>query len=61
MKKQTVPTYFRNILTEVIIPYNTRNSFLKFLIAGHEYTRKTFLYQIINYMNYPPSNPLIKL
>ena len=61
MKKQTVPTYFKNILTEVIIPYNTRNSFLKFPIARHEYTRKTCLYQIINYVNYPPSNPLIKL
>ena len=41
MKKQTVPTYFRNILTEEIIPYNIRNSFLKFSIARHEYTRKT--------------------
>ena len=61
MKKQTVPSYFKNILTEVIIPYNTRNSFLKFPIARHEYTRKTCLYQIINYVNYPPSNPLIKL
>ena len=34
---------FRNILTEVIIPYNTRNSFLKFPIARNEYTRKTCL------------------
>ena len=39
MKKQTVPTYFRNILTEVMIPYNTQNSFVKFSIARHEYTR----------------------
>ena len=61
MKKQTVPIFFRNILTEVIIPYNTRNSFLKLSIARHEYTRKTCLYQIINYVNYPPSNPLMKL
>ena len=37
------------------------NSFLKFLIARHVYTRKTSIYQIINYVNYPPSNPLIKL
>ena len=40
-QKKTVPTYFRHILTEVIIPYNTRNSFLKFPIARLEYTRKT--------------------
>ena len=38
MKRQTVPTYFRNILTKVIILYNIRNSFLKFPIARHEYT-----------------------
>ena len=61
MKKQTVPTYFRNILTEVIIPYNTRSSFLKCPIARHEYTRKPCLYQVINNVNYPPSNPLNKL
>ena len=43
MKKQTVPTYLKNIITKVIIPYNTRNSFLKFPIARHENTRKTCL------------------
>ena len=61
MKKPIVPTYLKNIITEVIIRYNTRNSFIKVPIARHENTRKTCLYQIINYVNYPPSNPLIKL
>ena len=41
--------------------YNTRNTFFKYPIARHEYTRKTCLYQVINYVNYPPSNPLMKL
>ena len=64
--KQTVPAFFRHILTEVVNPYNTRNTFFKYLIARHEYTRKTCLYQVItccitNYVNYPPSNPLMKL
>ena len=49
MKKQTVPTNFRNILTEVIIPNNTRNSFLKFPIARHEYTKKTCLYRNVTW------------
>ena len=61
IKKQTVPAYFRHILTEVVNPYNTRNTFFKYPIARHEYTRKTCLYQVINYVNYPPSNPLMKL
>ena len=61
IKKQTVPAYFRHILTEVVNPYNTRNTFFKYPIARHEYTRKTSLYQVINYVNYPPSNPLMKL
>ena len=29
IKKQTVPTYFRHILTEVVHPYNTRNTFFQ--------------------------------
>ena len=61
IKKQTVPAYFRHILTEVVNPYNTRNTFFKYPIARHEYTRKTCLYQVINYVNYPPNNPLMKL
>ena len=61
IKKQTVPAYFRHILTEVVNPYNTRNTFFKYPIARHEYTKKTCLYQVINYVNYPPSNPLMKL
>ena len=61
IKKQIVPAYFRHILTEVVNPYNTRNTFFKYPIARHEYTRKTCLYQVINYVNYPPSNPLMKL
>ena len=31
IKKQTVPTYFRHILTEVVNPYNTRNTFFKYM------------------------------
>ena len=54
-------SYFKHILTEVVNPYNTRNTFFKYPIARHEYTRKTCLYQVINYVNYPPSNPLMKL
>ena len=61
IKKQTVTAYFRHILTEVVNPYNIRNTFFKYPIARHEYTRKTCLYQVINYVNYPPSNPLMKL
>ena len=61
IKIQTVPAYFRHILNEVVNPYNTRNTFFKNPIARHEYTRKTCLYQVINYVNYPPSNPLMKL
>ena len=33
IKKQTVRTYFRHILTEVVNPYNTRNTFFKHPIA----------------------------
>ena len=40
IKEQTVPAYFRHILTEVVNPYNTRNTFFKYPIARHEYTRK---------------------
>ena len=29
IKKQTVPAYFRHILTEVVKPYNTRNTFFE--------------------------------
>ena len=61
MKKQTVPIYLRHVLTEVIIPDNIRNFIIKFTIVRHEYTRKMCLYQIINYVNYPPINPLINL
>ena len=61
IKKQTVPIYFRHILTKVVNPYNTRNTFFKYPIARHEYTRKTCLYQVINYVNYSPNSPLMKL
>ena len=30
MKKQTVPAYFRQILTEVVNPYNTLNTFFNY-------------------------------